>query len=45
LRLWTSGEVGTLQRLLHDWLNLPGKVSALPDPMRELPLPAASLDS
>lgn len=45
LRLWTSGEVGTLQRLLHDWLNLPGKVSALPDPMRQLPLPAASLDS
>jgi hypothetical protein len=32
LRLWTSGDVGTLQRLLHDWLGLPGQVSALPAP-------------
>jgi glutamate racemase len=31
LRLWTSGDVATLQRLLHDWLNLPGQVSALRD--------------
>jgi glutamate racemase len=31
LRLWTSGEVDTLQRLLCDWLNLPGQVSALPN--------------
>jgi glutamate racemase len=30
LRLWTSGEVATLQRLLHDWLGLPGRVLALP---------------
>ncbi|MEY2688618.1 MAG: glutamate racemase [Pseudomonadota bacterium] len=37
LRLWTSGEVATLQRLLHDWLNLPGQVSALPAATPEAP--------
>jgi hypothetical protein len=30
LHLWTSGDVATLQRLLHDWLGLPGQVQALP---------------
>jgi glutamate racemase len=31
LRLWTSGDVATLQRLLHDWLGLTAEVARLPD--------------